>query len=61
MVTVININFNIDFINLISVFYKGLNYIHLQITLQISYTITSFFIPLSINTLSCYNINYYCY
>ena len=38
MVTVININFNIDFINLISVFYKGLNYIQLQIMLQISYT-----------------------
>ena len=30
MVTVININFNIDFINLITVFYKGFNYIQLK-------------------------------
>ena len=36
MVTVININFNIDFITLLSVFYKELNYIKLQIKLQIS-------------------------
>ena len=61
MVTVININFNIDFINLISVFYKGLNYIHATNNAANIITITSFFIPLSINTLSCYNINYYCY